>query len=269
LARKRKPPEHANHERWLVSYADFITLLFAFFTTLYAISTVDRQKYGKMVMSMRASFESTIFKAGSDRFTLGMSAGVDPASDTQQASEATKLKKASQSPIRELKKSISSKGESTGKSLGSIRKEVEMRIGSPALGSKVQTRMEPRGLVITLGEGGFFDSGSDQLKPEGRELLDRIASGLVSSRNLIHVEGHTDNVPIRNSRFPTNWELSTARSTAVVAYLITRFGFAPDRLTAAGYGEYRPVTANETQEGKARNRRVDITVLNANSILNP
>jgi chemotaxis protein MotB len=269
LARKRKPPEHVNHERWLVSYADFITLLFAFFTTLYAISTVDSQKYGKMVMSMRASFESTIFSAGSDRFNLSMGGGIDPSSTTKQDSEATQVKRIPQAPIRELKKSLSLKGESSGKSLGSIRKEVETRIGSPALGNKVQTRMEPRGLVITLGEGGFFDSGSDQLKPEGRELLDRIASGLVSTRNLIHVEGHTDNLPIRNSRFPTNWELSTARSTAVIAYLIDRFGFVPDRLTAAGYGEYRPVAANETREGRARNRRVDITVLNSNSILNP
>jgi chemotaxis protein MotB len=83
------------------------------------------------------------------------------------------------------------------------------------------------------------------------------------------VEGHTDNVPIRSSRFPTNWELSTARSTSVVAYLVTTFGFAPDRLTAAGYSQYRPVAPNETEAGRARNRRVDIIVLNGNPVLNP
>jgi chemotaxis protein MotB len=265
LARKRKPPEHVNHERWLVSYADFITLLFAFFTTLYAISTVDSQKYGKMVMSMRASFENPMFNDSSGRLSVSMGGAVPAMTTAKPDPESTSAKKAA---LKEFKKATLKKGEVSGKSLGSIRKEVESRVGTPAMGNKVQTRMEPRGLVISLGEGGFFDSGSDQLKPEGRAILDKIASGLTSSPNLIHVEGHTDNVPIRNSRFPTNWELSTARSTAVVAYLIAKFGFAPDRLTPAGYAEYRPVAPNSTEEGRARNRRVDIIVLNGNPILN-
>jgi chemotaxis protein MotB len=264
LARKKKPPEHVNHERWLVSYADFITLLFAFFTTLYAISTVDSQKYGKMVMSMHASFENPLFNAGSNHFNLSMGGAAPPPAGSEGSTDAVKINNAKQSALRELKKGMPLKGEGAGKTLGGIRKRVEALVGKPALGSQVQTRMEPRGLVISLGEGGFFDSGSDQLKPEGLVLLDKIATGLTSSPNLIHVEGHTDNVPISNPRFPTNWELSTARSTAVVAYLITQFGFAPNRLTAAGYSQYRPVAVNDTEEGRARNRRVDIIVLNPN-----
>ncbi len=258
MARKKKPPEHVNHERWLVSYADFITLLFAFFTTLYAISTVDTQKYGKMVMSMRASFENPLFNSGNNRPSMNMQ-GVRPPHDA--SSDAMDVKNA-KTALKELKKAMPQRGVGTGKPLGYIRKKIETLVGVPALGNQVHTRMEPRGLVISLGEGGFFDSGSDQLKPEGRDLLDKIASGLVSSPNSIHVEGHTDNVPISNPRFPTNWELSTARSTAVVAYLITKFGFAPDRLTAAGYSQYRPVAMNTSTEGRARNRRVDVIVLN-------
>ncbi len=258
MAHRKKPPEHVSHERWLVSYADFITLLFAFFTTLYAISTVDTQKYGKMVMSMRASFDNPMFAAGTKKLSLS-TGGAGPSQEAQK--EALDLKNA-KTVVKELKKSVSQRGDGTGKTLASIRKRVESLVGLPALGRQVYTRTEPRGLVISLGEGGFFDSGSDQLKPEGKVLLDKIASGLASSTGAIHVEGHTDDVPISNPRFPTNWELSTARSTTVVAYLITKFGFAPARLTAAGYSQYRPVAPNTTSEGRARNRRVDIIVLN-------
>ena len=122
--------------------------------------------------------------------------------------------------------------------------------------------MEPRGLIISLGEKGIFDSGSDQIKPDGKELLDAIAASLVPVGNYIRVEGHTDNVPISNPRFPSNWELSTSRATVVVSYLIQTYSLKPDMLSAAGYAEYRPVVSNDTEEGKARNRRVDIIVMN-------
>ena len=254
MQRRKKPEAHVSHERWLVSYADFITLLFAFFTTLYAISTVDSQKMGKMVMSMRASFESGLFTPGSDRISLYQSSG----------SSSSSLK---QNVIR----SISASGEAESKrggpggveSLGRLKKNVETLVGAEALKGRVRTHLDSRGLVISIGEGGFFDSGSDIIKPEGLTLLNTIASGIVSTSNHIRVEGHTDNKPIRNSRFPSNWELSTARATAVVSYLIVKFGFRPNRLSAAGYGEYRPAASNDTVEGRARNRRVDIVVLSA------
>jgi chemotaxis protein MotB len=127
---------------------------------------------------------------------------------------------------------------------------------------KVHTRLEPRGLVVSLGEIGFFDSGSDQIQPEGKILLDTLATSLVSLGNYIRIEGHTDNVPIRTSRFPSNWELSTARATAVISHLVANFGMQPKLVSAAGYAEYRPCAPNDTVEGKARNRRVDIVVLN-------
>jgi len=269
VARKKKIPEHFNSERWLVSYADFITLLFAFFTTLYAISTVDAQKMGKMVMSMRASFDSTMFPAGSDRLALSPDT-VGPSSATRDSlqnvhpSKENNLREAALQSLKDMKAGFGPRGGSAGggKSLGNLKQNVESLVGKPALGTKVRTRMENRGLVISLGEGGFFDSGSDILKPEGRELLDAIATGLVGSPNHIRIEGHTDNVPISSSKFPSNWELSTARATMIVAYLISKFGFSPELVSAAGYSEFRPIATNDTAEGRARNRRVDIIVLN-------
>jgi len=270
VTRKKKPEDHISRERWLVSYADFITLLFAFFTTLYAISTVDAQKMGRMVMSMRASFDNSLFAAGSDRLSLSQGPGAngDPAAGQRVIENLRSPKRAGQSGAsfsgtRDLGAVFPSR-EGPGspeKILSSLRRSVESLVGPEALGSRVRTRMDERGLVISLGEGGFFDSGSDILKPEGRALLDAIASALAQTDNQIRVEGHTDNVPISNARFPSNWELSTARATTVVAYLIDKFKFAPERLSAGGYSEYRPVESNATAEGRSRNRRVDIVVL--------
>jgi chemotaxis protein MotB len=148
------------------------------------------------------------------------------------------------------------------KALGRLKRNLETLLGADILKGIVRIHVEPRGLVISLGENGVFDSGSDQIKPEGRILLDTLATSLVSLGNHIRVEGHTDSVPIHNQRFPSNWELSTARATTVVSYLITKFGLWPEMLSAAGYAEYRPAASNDTEEGKARNRRVDIIVLN-------
>ncbi len=267
MVTRKKKQEHVNHERWLVSYADFITLLFAFFTTMYAISTVDAQKMGKMVMSMRASFDSTLFGAGSDRLTLnpgapGASAGRDMVIDTKTASSDSEIDSAL-SPAAVLKSNLAAPDAvaSSERVFRTLRRNVETLVGPDALKNRVHIRMEGRGLIISLGEGGFFNSGSDLLKPEGRALLDIIAGTLVSTDNHIRIEGHTDNVPIRNMRFPSNWELSTARATAVIAYMIEKFRFTPDRLSAAGYSEYRPVDTNDTIDGRSRNRRVDIVVL--------
>jgi chemotaxis protein MotB len=146
--------------------------------------------------------------------------------------------------------------------MGRLKRNVESLLSSAILKGVVRLHVEPRGLVISLGEAGVFDSGSDQIKPEGKALLDTLATSLVTLGNYIRVEGHTDNVPIHNVRFPSNWELSTARATMVVSRLITNFGLRPEALSAAGYAEYRPAASNDTPEGKARNRRVDIIVLN-------
>ncbi len=256
MLRRKKSEPRVSHERWLVSYADFITLLFAFFTTLYAISTVDAQKMGKMVMSMRASFDSGLFTSGSDRVPLYPSAGSSGSSFRRDIIQSISASGESHSQAKQG-------GPGSVESLTKLKKNVEALVGAEALKGRVRTHLDSRGLIISIGEGGFFDSGSDVIKPEGLKLLNTIASGLGSTSSHIRVEGHTDNKPIRNSRYPSNWELSTARATAVISHLITKFDFKPDRLSAAGYGEYRPTADNGTVEGRARNRRVDIVVLSA------
>jgi chemotaxis protein MotB len=258
LGRKKKEEEHENHERWMVSYADFVTLLFAFFTTLYAISTVDANKMGKMVQSMRASFDSTVFPSGSR--TLSLSAG-------QGSGESSVVPHQLIESIK-IPKNISVKVLNGEKELGALKRTVENRIGSEVLKGIVRIHIEQRGLIISLGEGGLFDSGSDQIKPNGKVLLDVIAANLVTVGNQIRIEGHTDNVPIRNSQFPSNWELSTSRATAIIRYVIVRFGFRPELLSSAGYAEFKPVAPNETEEGRSRNRRVDIVVLNPSAAQN-
>jgi chemotaxis protein MotB len=272
VSRKKEDHEEGpSSERWLVSYADFITLLFAFFTTLYAISTVDAQKMGKMVLSMRASFDNSSFNSGSRSPSLNQGTGGDTSSYLQggillglSSANGSNTKDLTLKRPDDLKSRASSKKQVLNgeKAMGRLKRSIETLLGVDVLKGIVRARLEPRGLVISLGEGGVFDSGSDEIKPAGKALLDTLATSLVSVGNHIRVEGHTDNVPIKNSKFPSNWELSTARATAVVSHLIGNFGLQPDLLSAAGYAEYRPAASNDTEEGKARNRRVDIVVLN-------
>jgi chemotaxis protein MotB len=267
MVRKKKIPEQVNHERWLVSYADFITLLFAFFTTMYAISTVDAQKMGKMVMSMRSSFEGGIFTPSSRRVPLNMPGeGSEGPAVSPRVLERMRISQAGEGLSGEDllgKQNASLRMRKTygQKDLLALKKEVEALVGAEALQGRVRTRLEGRGLIISLGEGGFFDSGSEIIKTDGRELLNAIAMSLAKADNHVRVEGHTDNVPIKSLKFPSNWELSTARATSVIAYLITKFGLPPEQLSAAGYAEYHPVATNRTEEGRAKNRRIDIVVL--------
>ncbi|MEW5976537.1 MAG: flagellar motor protein MotB [Acidobacteriota bacterium] len=238
--RRRRREEHANHERWLVSYADFITLLFAFFVTMYAISQVDAKKLGQLVDSMHSAFDSRVFEARSDKLNLadGITRGID-----QQ-----KLVEPISPPMIDP-------------AFKRIREAVEQRLIRDKSIDKVHFTLDRRGLVISLTEAGFFDPGHAELKGSSLAILDVIAQSVLTLPNQLRVEGHTDTTPINTPRFPSNWELSTARATYVISYLTTHFPFSPRRLSAAGYGEYRPIASNATAEGRALNRRVDLIVL--------
>jgi chemotaxis protein MotB len=266
LSRKKSNhEEEGSSERWLVSYADFITLLFAFFTTLYAISTVDAQKMGRMVTSTRAAFENGILNQGSRTLSLSPGGeGIEPASGVF----PNHIKKGGSDPrdksltdLEILKKSSKRSVVSGGNGMGLLKKGVEALLPEDVLKGRVRAYIDNRGLIVRLGENGLFDSGSDQIKTEGKILLDTLALSLVALGNHIRIEGHTDNVPIRNSRFSSNWELSTSRATAVISHLVTDLGLRPELMSAAGYAEFRPCAPNDTAEGKARNRRVDIVIL--------
>jgi len=242
MARKKKHEEHVNHERWLVSYADFITLLFAFFVTLYAISQVDAKKLGKLMQSMQAAFESRVFEPGSPK--LSLSDGRQKGFEQQTLVE----------PISPLV--------NPSPSMKAIEAAIHSKLIRQSVSETVRLRQEQRGLIVSLTEAGFFNPGEAELRGTSLTVLDAIAESLLTVPYQIRIEGHTDNVPIKTARFPSNWELSTARATYVLSYMTSHFNFKPSRLSLAGYGEYRPVASNETAEGRASNRRVDLVILN-------
>jgi chemotaxis protein MotB len=254
MSRKKKAAEHVNHERWLISYGDFITLLFALFVVLFASSQVDKRKTMAVAQSIQIAFQQLgVFSNGRGHASVDqvrLLANANPQAST--ASDPNLLHGA-----------MYRKGELEGikTALGQV---LAPEIGLHA----VHLRMTRQGLVISLQEIGFFDSGSAVMKPDAIPVLSKIATVLAAAHQNIRVEGHTDNVPIHNAQYASNWELSTARATEVLDVLITRFGIAPVRLSAAGYAQYHPIASNTTAQGRSLNRRVDIVVLRTD-ISNP
>ena len=256
MARKKKHPEHVNHERWLVSYADFITLLFAFFVVMFAASNSDQKKAGRIAQAVQVAFkEMAIFSPTGKVVPLYDNGGLP--SDTKSvignshsAFDATQLVAAG-------------KTGNGNKEMTAIRAELEKLLTAELANHSVRFSEDSRGLTISLAESGFFDPGSAVMPPKALAAVDRIAETLRPLGYNIRVEGHTDNVPIHTALFPSNWELSTARATFLLQYLISTANISPQRLSAVGYGEYRPVAPNESAEGRASNRRVDLVVLGA------
>jgi chemotaxis protein MotB len=249
MARKKKAEEHENLERWLVSYADFITLLFAFFVTMYASSRVDENKMGSAVESLQRALGSVIAVQVPSR-----QAGVfhDLSNPVQvtivpiSAPYGKEVEKLAQ----ELKKKIEGPQGKGGKKAGTQAYQVSFLL-------------QERGLVIRVSDQFFFHTGEAAIRPEVLPFLKVLGQTLQGVDNAIRIEGHTDNVPINTAQFPSNWELSTARATTIIRYFLTHFQFDPQKLSAAGYGEYRPVAVNDTPEGRDQNRRVDVVILNS------
>jgi chemotaxis protein MotB len=248
MARKHKHPEHVNHERWLVSYADFITLLFATFTALYALSKSDASKAKAVADGLREAFGVSGAKMvpmealdinGIPSDLARLPHGQGNQNQPQSTKEAGKQE------------------------FEEIKKQVEEFLMTKGMYDKVAIDRQERGLVVSLKEGGFFESGSADVKPEAFKVLEELAKKILSYRNLVRIEGHTDNVPIRSRTYPTNWELSSARATNVVRLLTDRYRIPPGKISATGYGDSRPKTSNDTPAGRARNRRVDIVILSA------
>jgi chemotaxis protein MotB len=260
--RKRNRP-HTNHERWLVSYADFITLLFAFFVVLYASAQVDQRKVGRLALAIQVAFQELgVFPSSTTQVPLNMNEPM-PFSTVQaieNSNHTTDLGRVSSPPDDAL----SAAPEETN--LGTLQTELQQALQHEISLHTIALHRESEGLVISLREFGFFDSGSAALKPSALPALDRIAS-ILSVRNCrLRIEGHTDNIPIHTPQMASNWELSTARSTELVRLLILRYRFSPDRLAAAGYAEYHPIASNDTVQGRAQNRRVDVVILSANIV---
>lgn len=224
--------EHENAERWLLTYSDLITLLMIFFIVLYAMSNIDAKKYSSMAQSMN------IAMGGGGKSIIG-------------TSDNSSIKDSSPAVITEEEK------------LSGLKGEVDQYLNDAGLSGNVSTQLDERGLVIRMENSILFDSGKADIKSESRDVLIKIGQTLNKLDNYIRVEGHTDNVPVRSSLFRSNWDLSAVRATNVVELFVNESKVSPARLSEVGYGEYRPVASNKTDAGRAKNRRVDIVIINS------
>lgn len=251
--RRKRQEEHVNHERWLVSYADFITLLFAFFVVLYASSQVDKRKVGKLAMSIQVAFQQLgVFETSNTQIPLSDAEAV-PFSQVQvvENSERTTDFEHFVQPMKGVLSPMKN-----------VQSELEKALAEEIKNRIVDVKLRREGVVVSLREVGFFESGSATMRASSKGAIDRLAAILGSRSEFLRIEGHTDNIPIHNKRFDSNWELSSARATEMVKLFIEHYHIDASRLSAAGYAEFHPVSQNETAEGRAQNRRVDIVILN-------
>jgi len=251
VSRRPKAHSHANHERWLISYADFITLLFAFFVVLYASAQTDNKRIARVSAAIQGGFQQLgAFSGGANGSTVLLPS--DQPGATPQPPQP--------SSVVDLAHGAGSGG-GYSPDVNLLKRQLQEALGEEIQKHEVEMRVTPEGLVVSLREVGFFNSGDATLLVDGQGTLARIA-GILSAKGFhIRVEGHTDNKPIHNSRYKSNWELSTARATEVVSLLIEKHGFDPSLISAAGYSEYRPIASNDTEEGRRSNRRVDLVVV--------
>ncbi|GFO56077.1 flagellar basal body stator protein MotB [Geomonas sp. Red276] len=247
--RKKEPEKEPNHERWLVSYGDLLTLLFAVFVTLYAMSQQDKKKAEDAAQSIREAFGMV---------QVGSGASQKPAIiDGGKPVIVPDLHRPSLPPP-----AVSGRKPLAGESdLRAIKAALDAYLMKKGAGGKVSTSLSERGLVISLKEAGFFDSGSAGLKGDNSEIVGEVAAIVNRYANRCSIEGHTDDQPINNRQYNSNWDLSTARATSLVKKLVGEYGVSPQQVSATGFGEYQPVAENATAEGRAKNRRVDVVVL--------
>jgi len=258
MKRRKRNLGHVNHERWLVSYADFVTLLFAFFVVLYSTSQVDKKKVGHLALAIQVAFQELgVFSASNTQIPLDTQ---DPMPFSTVQAVETAQRVAALGRIVTPSTGTLAGAEENG-DLASLQQELQHALAAEISRKEVALRTVPDGLVISLREVGFFESGSADIKSTSQPAFSRIVSLLAQRNYRIRIEGHTDNIPIHNSRFDSNWELSTSRATQLVRLLMLKYQFAPERLSAAGYAAYHPVAPNDTAEGRAQNRRVDLVIL--------
>lgn len=240
---KKKHEEHENHERWLVSYADFITLLFAFFVVMYSISSVNEGKYRTVSDSIKAALNPVVSPSSNLMpFTIGQNKALALKPTIEDAKEPA---------VRRLRQIIRS-----------LKSETHLEI--------IQLKELTNGdIVLTLPDTVLFRSGESVLRPEARPFLEAIGEVLIELDRHVRIEGHTDNVPISTVQFPSNWELSATRAVAVVRTLSEQYGVPANHLTAVGHADSRPITDNLTPEDRAKNRRVEIVVQERKSTPEP
>jgi chemotaxis protein MotB len=237
---RNKPSPGNSHERWLVSYADFVTLLLAFFVTMYAITRLDSEKLQLAQSSINRALSAPVFVGG-----FSMDAGLDKTTASGISGDlvgATLVHAPPSSQIQDVTNTVR----------GALKDKIEKE--------EVRLLHGGKGMVLRLPEFLLFDSGQATLRPEAMPLLQKLAEILQLIPNQILIEGHTDNRPIHTSQFPSNWELSASRAAALVRHLVEEHQLDPTRLAAAGYGEFRPVADNNDEQGRQANRRVELII---------
>jgi len=245
MPHRRAPAAHENHERWLVSYADFITLMFAFFVVMFASSQADRAKIKRVAQAVTEALENgaTVKVVKADPSDPGLrNLKVDPKPPQPASALAAELLP----------------------SLNYLNDQLRDEIAS----GKMRVSLEGRGLVVSLQQATFFPSGEDAIDPATYPSLEKVATAIRQLPNPVRLEGHTDAMPIHTARFRSNWDLSAARAIAVLALLTDRFQVPIQRLAVAGYAETIPVASNDTEQGRSRNRRVDIVILSRQQLVN-
>jgi chemotaxis protein MotB len=247
-----------NHDRWLVSYADFITLLFAFFVVMYAISSVNENKYRVLSGSLVNAFQRNVSEIKQPAATIPSPVEADLELDPE-PEEATDpaREQADETPDldeHEKEKFIRQK------KMRVMANDIMHVLAPLVQDGRVSVTQSVQGIAIEINASVLFSPGHAQLAENSIQTLRAVAAVVQGHEHEIQVEGHTDNIPIHTLHFPSNWELSTARASSVVRLFIGN-GVNPQRLTAMGYGENRQVASNETPEGRARNRRVTIMIM--------
>lgn len=232
MRKKKYNVEHENAERWLLTYADLITLLLAFFIMMYTFSKQDVQKYQEVSARLKA-----IFAGGTGIAQKGNISGTAPL-ELMPANSSTSS--------NEIKQQI--------------EQEIKTMANANGLKDNFSVFSDERGIIIRIMDKAFFDEGKADLKDSAKSILDKIVPVVKQINNHIRIEGHTDNVPIKTNEFKSNWELSVRRATEVVRHLIERGDVPPQRISATGYAEYRPVVNNDSAANRALNRRIEIIV---------
>ncbi len=248
---------HENHERWLISYADFITLLFALFVVLFASAQADKQKVKEISASVREALQHGQFTN-----TLEMMLGRGKHENSRPPLNRERVEHSDNlppPPAPPAPAPSSAAPADLAKSLAALEKSLAQALTAGKLGLK----LERRGLVVSFRESAFFASGDDAVNPASLPMIAKVADEVRKLTNPLRIEGHTDSVPIHNGRFRSNWELSAARAIAVMELLRRRFAIPGERMSVGGYAENAPTDTNQTAAGRSHNRRVDLVVLSS------
>jgi chemotaxis protein MotB len=247
---RRRHAAHENHERWLVSYADFITLLFAFFVVMFAVSQEDKNKVKQMSQSVRQAFEESELLSAIDGIV---------------GKEGKKPKEQKHVPGPNDQAKDDKPSDTAMIAVQELMPQMRMlrqSLVKPIEDGRIAMTLEPRGLVVSMREAVLFKPADDVIQRDALPIIEEVAAAVRDLPNPVRLEGHTDSTPIQNARFRSNWELSAARSIAMLELLNGRFSLPRERLAISGFADTIPISENDSTEGRARNRRVDVVILN-------